>query len=112
MARTQALAYGVPIVDTAGRPTPEFQRAWQALAGTADTGGVPPGYYVRTGLQTGWASPTGTASKSAFATYTAPTAGGSYSQSQMQAVMDHLQVLSQHVKAVIDGLKASNLFAA
>jgi hypothetical protein len=112
MTASQVLSASLPIVDARGVPTPQFQRLWQDLGGVAQSGGVPPGYYVRTGLQTGWSSPTGTASKSAFATYAAPTAAGSYSQAQMQAVMDHMQVLSQHLKAVIDGVKASNLFAA
>ena len=104
------LATGVPIVDASGAPTVQFQRLWQGLNDTAASGGVPPGYYVRTGMQSGWASPTGTASKSAFATYSAPTAAATYNQAQIQAALDHIQVLSQHLKAVIDGAKGSQLF--
>jgi hypothetical protein len=106
------LSFDVAIVDRIGRPTPEFQRAWQALTGPGGSGSVPAGYYVRTGLMNGWASPTGTASRATFATYAAPTASATYSQAQIQALMTHVQVLSQHVKAVIDDLKALNAFTS
>lgn len=110
MAGRQTLTYDVPIVDREGRPTPAFQRIFQGLTDTAASGGVAPGYYVRTGLKNGWVAATGTASRSTFATYAAPTAAGSYSQAQMQAVMDHIQVLSQHLKAVVDDLMGLEAF--
>lgn len=105
------LSFDVAIVDRVGRPTPEFQRAWQALTG-ATGGGVPAGYYVRTGLMSGWASPTGTVSRASFATYAAPTASATYSQAQMQAALNEIQVLSQHLKGVIDDLKGLNAFTS
>lgn len=102
MAQRRPLTWDVPIVQPDLRPTPAFQRAWQELGDTAATGGVPAGYYVRTKLKNGWVAATGTAERSTFVTYTAPTAAGSYSQAQMQALMDHMQILSQHLKALID----------
>lgn len=50
---------------------------------------------------TAWTMPTGTPSKFGFATYTAPTIGGTYSQAQVQAIADHTQILSRHLAAVI-----------
>lgn len=102
MALRRPLAYDVPIVLGDGRPTPQFQRAWQDLNDTAAQGGVAPDTYVRRGLKNGWTAATGTASRSTFTTYAAPTAAGSYSQAQMQALMDHMQILSQHYKALTD----------
>lgn len=110
MAQRQALNSNVPIVDSEGRPTAAYQRLWQDLTGTAASGAVPPGYYVRTGLKNGWVAATGTASRATFTTYAAPTAAGAYSQAQMQAVMDHLQVLSRHMKGVIDDLMGLQAF--
>lgn len=107
----QPLAHDVPIVDNFGRPTPAFQRFVGALVGASGGGGViPPDTYVRAGVITGWASPTGTASRAAFVTYAAPTAGASYSQAQMQAALNHIQVLSQHLKAALDDLKTLRAF--
>lgn len=55
---------------------------------------------------TTWASPTGTAARTTFATYTAPTVSASYSQAEVQAIADHVQILSQRLKALIDDLKS------
>lgn len=110
MAQRRPLTWDVPIVQPDGRPTPAFQRAWQELGDTAATGGVPPGYYARTGLKNGWVAATGTADRATFVTYAAPTASGSYSQTEMQALMNHVQVLSRHVKAVIDDLMGLQIF--
>lgn len=53
-----------------------------------------------------WTAATGTAERTTFATYTAPTASATYSQSEMQAVMNAVQILSRRFKAVIDDLKS------
>lgn len=110
-----ALDKAAPIVDpNTGRITPYFQRFWQNLAFTAAEGAsVAPNVSnkVDKGVSAGWSAPTGTQSKSAFTTYVAPSASGSYSQAQMQAVMDQLQVVSQHLAAVISGNLASQHFA-
>lgn len=108
----QPLAHGVAIVDREGRPTPEFQRAWQSLSGVAATGGTAPDTYVRRGQAPGWASATGTAARSAFATYAAPTISNPPTQAQVQAIAAHLQILSQHVKALIDDAKTVQLLTA
>jgi len=110
----QPLAHDVPIVDKFGRPTPEFQRFWAALVGASGGGStpIPPDTYVRTGLINGWASPSGTASRAAFSTYAAPVASAAYSQTQIQAALDHIQVLSQHLKAAIDDLKTLKAFTS
>lgn len=52
-----------------------------------------------------WTAATGTAERTTFATYDAPTASGTYDQTEMQAVMDALQDVSRRVKALIDDLK-------
>lgn len=108
----QSLAHGVAIVEADGRPTPEFQRAWQRLSGVASTGGTAPDTYVRKGQAPGWTSATGTASRAAFATYAAPTISNPPTQAQVQAIAAHLQILSQHVKALIDDAKTVQLLTA
>ncbi len=102
MALRQPLQHNVAIVMEDGRPTAQFQQLWQNLGEVAAQGGVAPDTYVRRGIKNGWTAATGTASRSTFTTYAAPTAAGSYSQAQMQALMDHMQILSQHLKAFID----------
>lgn len=57
----------------------------------------------------GWGAPTGTAARTTFATYAAPTASGTYSQAEMQAVMNALQITSQRLKALIDDLRTHGL---
>lgn len=165
--RAPALDKNAPIVDPqTGRITPYFQRFWQNISFTADTGanqvsdvaalnadvatingqltvinsslagkaplaspaltGTPTAptqaqgnsttrlattAFVHTeavarATFTGWAAATGTADRTTFATYTAPTASATYSQAEMQAVMDHMQILSRRIKALVDDLKS------
>jgi anti-sigma factor RsiW len=110
ISRQPALSADVPIVDRSGAPTPEFQRAWQGLAGEAATGGAAPNTYVRKGLMSGWASATGTADRTAFTTYSAPTISNPPTQAEVQAIANHVQVLSRHMKAMIDDLKTLQAF--
>jgi len=56
-----------------------------------------------------WTAATGTASRSTFATYTAPTISASPTQAEVQAVADAVQALSRHMKALIDDLKAAGV---
>ena len=65
------------------------------------------GMFVRTVATSGWVSPTGTAERSTFATYTAPTISNPPTQAEVQAVANAVQVMSRHLKALIDDLKAS-----
>lgn len=53
-----------------------------------------------------WTPDTGTAKRTAQATYTAPFASAGYVQAEMQAVMDALQNTSRTVKALKDDLLA------
>lgn len=60
---------------------------------------------------TGWGTPTGTSTRTSFATYTAPTISNPPTQAEVQAVADAVQSLSQHLKALIDDLKTHGLIA-
>lgn len=53
-------------------------------------------------IETGWVADTGTAEKTSSATYTAPTAGILYSQSDTQDMMDKIQANSRAIKAIKD----------
>lgn len=55
----------------------------------------------------GWTAATGTADRATFTTYTAPTISAVPTQAEVQAVADAVQVLSRHMKALIDDLKAN-----
>lgn len=65
--------------------------------------------FVAKSTTSGWGSPTGTADRAAFATYTAPTISNPPTQAEVQAVADAMQVLSRHLKALIDDLKAKGV---
>jgi hypothetical protein len=54
--------------------------------------------------RTGWSAQTGTATRTTYATYAAPTIGASYSQSQVQAIADALQRVDRRMKALTDDL--------
>lgn len=60
--------------------------------------------YVGKLSSTAWAIPTGTPERSTFATYSAPTISAAYTQSEVQAIADHVQVLSRRVMALITDL--------
>lgn len=112
--RLPALDWAAPVVDpVTGRVTPYFQRFWQNLSFEAVEGSqaaVDVSNKVSKNTSTGWSSPSGTASKAAFATYAAPTISASPTQAEVQAIANHLQVVSQHLKALIDaGLTAELL---
>ncbi|MBJ7410124.1 MAG: hypothetical protein JHD15_07120, partial [Phenylobacterium sp.] len=66
---------------------------------------------VDKGVSAGWSAPTGTQSKAAWSTYTAPTISASPTQAEVQAIADHLMVVSQRLAAVISGNLASQHFA-
>ena len=59
--------------------------------------------------QTGFAAATGTAEKGAFATYDAPTAGATYTQAQIQTLMNTVQTLTRQLKALKDAAIAHGL---
>jgi hypothetical protein len=60
-------------------------------------------------LRTGWTAPTGTAQRSGFATYTAPTIALVFDPTQTQSIADGLQDVSRTLKALLDDLRTSNL---
>lgn len=114
--RLPTLDWAAPIVDPLdGRVTPYFQRFWQNVSLQAADGAgasVDLSGKVSKNTSTGWSAATGTASQSAFATYTAPTVSNPPTQAQVQAIADHTQILSQHLKAVIDALLTAQVISS
>lgn len=110
-----SLDWAAPIVDVrTGRVTPYFQRFWQNItlqAGEGAAAAPDVANKVDKGTSGGWSAPTGTSSKSGFATYTAPVAGAVYSQAEMQGVMDALQMVTRHVKALEEAGISSGLLS-
>lgn len=58
---------------------------------------------------TGWGAPSGTFLRSTLNTYTAPTISASYTQSEVQAMADHIQVLSRTLAALIADCRSHGL---
>jgi hypothetical protein len=58
---------------------------------------------------TGWTASTGTAARGAFATFAGQVISASPTQAQVQAIDDHVKVLSQQLKAMKDDLIAHGL---
>lgn len=52
--------------------------------------------------ETGWVTPTGTATKGTGATYTAPSISNPPTQAEVQAMADALQLATRHIKALTD----------
>jgi hypothetical protein len=57
--------------------------------------------------KTGWTPATGTAARGTFATYSAPNISATPTEAEVQAIADHVQILSQRLKALIDDLHAT-----
>lgn len=70
------------------------------------------GAQVVSNRATGWTAPTGTAVRSTFATYAAPDISTTPTEAEVQALADHVQVLSQRLKALIDDLTTHGLIGA
>lgn len=111
VVKAPTLHTGLAIVDRTGAPTAQFQRDWQTLGGIAGQGGVAPNTYVRTGQLTGWASPTGTTAKATFATYAAPVISAAYTQAEVQAIANHVEILSRRLAALINDLKSAQVLS-
>lgn len=62
---------------------------------------------VVTSRQQGWAVASGTAARITFATYNAPTISNPPTQAEVQAIANHVEILSQRMKAIIDDLHSS-----
>jgi len=69
--------------------------------GTADT------RYVQQSVGAQWASPSGTAERTTYTTYTAPTITNPPTQAEVQAIADHVQILSRRMKALLDDLRTN-----
>lgn len=61
---------------------------------------------------TGWGAATGTATRTAIATYTAPTISNPPTQAEVQAIADALQAWSRRTKAVTDDIATHGLIGA
>lgn len=95
------------LVDAHGRATPYFQKTLLSISRFADQGAASaPDVTTKVdkGTSAGWSAATGTASKAAFATYTAPTISNPPTQAEVQAIANAVQAISQHIKALIDAL--------
>lgn len=105
-----ALAGKAPLASPAltGNPTAPTQAAGNSSTRLATTAFVAAGFVARN-ASTGWGAPTGTASKAAFVTYTAPAISAPPTAAEVQAIADHVEVLSQRLKALIDGLLAADV---
>lgn len=84
--------------DPRGQSAPDTPRA-AAAPGAA---GYVPADYGAT-----WTVATGTASRATFATFAGQTISAAPTQAEVQAIDDHLKVLSQRMKALVDDLKAN-----
>lgn len=62
--------------------------------------------------RTGWGAPSGTAERTTYATYTSPTIGGTYSQTDVQGIATATQNVSRRLKALIDDLTAVGIIGA
>lgn len=68
--------------------------------------GTLPNYVVKD-VGAAWTAPTGTASRATFATYGGQTVSNPPTQAEVQAIDDHVVILSQRLKALIDDLQAN-----
>lgn len=68
--------------------------------------------FVRQDQGAAWTVASGTASRATYATYSAPVITNPPTQAEVQAVADHLQILSQRVKALIDDLTANSALSS
>ncbi len=81
--------------------------AAQATATAALTQAAADIRYVRQDIGAAWTVATGTVSRATFATYAGQTVSVGYVQAEVQAIDDHVKVLSQRLAALIDDLKAN-----
>lgn len=63
--------------------------------------------YVKQDVGAAWAAATGTASRATYATYAGQTVSNPPTQTEVQNIDDHVKILSQRVKAIIDDLQAN-----
>jgi hypothetical protein len=63
--------------------------------------------FVRQDQGAAWVVASGTAARTTFATYSSPDISAAYVEAEVQAIADHVQILSQRLKAIIDDLKSN-----
>lgn len=63
--------------------------------------------YVMQDVGAAWAAPTGTAARTTFATFAGQTISNPPTQAEVQAIDDHVKLLSERVKALVDDLQAN-----
>lgn len=56
-----------------------------------------------------WAVPTGTLSRTTFATYAAPNISAAYTEAEVQALADHVEILSQRLGALLTDLNDNDV---
>jgi hypothetical protein len=61
---------------------------------------------------TGWGAPTGTAARTTFATFAGQTISAVPTQAEVQNIDDHVKILSQRLKALIDDLTTQKVLKA
>jgi hypothetical protein len=61
---------------------------------------------------TGWVAPTGTATRTTYATYAGQTIAATPTQAEVQAMDDHIKILSERLKAALDDLTTHGLIGA
>ena len=98
----QRLQRIVGIVQKDGTPTRWFQLLWQTLAEKVDGA-------VQKDSTPAWVDPTGTLARTTFATYAAPTISNPPTQAEVQALANHVQVLSQRMAALVKDLRDSDV---
>ncbi len=59
--------------------------------------------------RTGWSAPTGTATRTTFATFAGQDISATPTEAEVQAIDDHVKVLSERLKALIDDLTTHGL---
>lgn len=64
--------------------------------------------YVNENVGPAWVAPTGTAARTTFATYAGQTISNPPTQAEVQAIDNHVKILSQRLKALIDDLQLNN----
>lgn len=65
------------------------------------------GRYVKQDVGSAWSAATGTASRATFATYAGQTVSNPPTQTEVQNIDDHVKILSQRAKALIDDLQGN-----
>lgn len=111
------------LVDKFGLPTLFFQRGWQGVVTEIEAQGADIAtaqtditaledalaLYVLQDQTAAWADPTGTLTRTTFAAYAGQTVSNPPTQAQVQAIDDHVKVLSERLAALVTDLRANGV---